>query len=63
VVEAIERVLAAAREHGLAAGIFTGSPEYASRMGEKGFQFVTVSSDVRLMASAAASAIAAFKSE
>jgi 2-keto-3-deoxy-L-rhamnonate aldolase RhmA len=32
-------------------------------MGEKGFQFVTVSSDVRLMASAAASAIAAFKSE
>jgi 4-hydroxy-2-oxoheptanedioate aldolase len=63
VVEAIERVLATAREHGLAAGIFTGSPEYASRMAGKGFQFVTISSDVRLMASAAASAIAAFKSE
>ena len=62
-VEAINGVLAAAREHGLAAGIFTGSPEYASRMAGKGFQFVTISSDVRLMASAAASAIAAFESE
>jgi 4-hydroxy-2-oxoheptanedioate aldolase len=63
VVEAIDRVLAAAREHGLAAGIFTGSPEYASRMAGKGFQFVTISSDVRLMVSAAAGAIAAFESE
>jgi hypothetical protein len=32
-------------------------------MAEKGFRFVTISSDVRLMASAAASAIAAFESE
>ena len=63
VVEAIDRVLAAAREHGLVAGIFTGSPEYASRMAEKGFQFVTISSDVRLMTAAAAGAIAAFESE
>jgi 4-hydroxy-2-oxoheptanedioate aldolase len=63
VVEAIDRVLASAREHGLAAGIFTGSPEYASRMAGKGFQFVTISSDVRLMVSAAAGAIAAFESE
>jgi 4-hydroxy-2-oxoheptanedioate aldolase len=63
VVEAIDRVLSAARERGLAAGIFTGSPEYASRMAGKGFQFVTISSDVRLMASAAAGAIAAFESE
>ncbi len=63
VVEAIERVLTAAREHGLVAGIFTGSPEYASRMAGKGFQFVTISSDVRLMASAAAGAMAAFESE
>ena len=61
VVEAIQKVLAAAREHGLAAGIFTNSPEYASHMAVKGFQFVTISSDVRLMASAASSAIAAFQ--
>ena len=63
VVEAMERVLDAAREHGLAAGIFTGSPEYASRMAEKGFQFITISSDARLMASAAAGAVAALRSE
>lgn len=63
VVEAIDRVLASANEHGLAAGIFTGSPGYASRMGEKGFQFVTVSSDARLMASAAAGVIAAVRGE
>jgi 4-hydroxy-2-oxoheptanedioate aldolase len=63
VIEAIDRVLAAAREHGLATGIFTGSPEYASRMAGKGFQFVTISSDVRLMALATADALAAFESE
>ncbi|MDQ3864388.1 MAG: aldolase/citrate lyase family protein [Actinomycetota bacterium] len=63
VVEAIERVLAAARGRGLAAGIFTGSPEYATRMAEKGFQFVTISSDARLMASAAAGVVAAFEGE
>ena len=63
VVEAIERVLAAARERGLAAGIFTGTSEYASRMIEKGFRFVNVSSDARLMASAAAEIVAALKGE
>ena len=63
VVEAIDRVLASAKEHGLPAGIFTGSPEYAARMVEKGFQFVTVSSDARLMASAAADVVAAVKGE
>jgi 4-hydroxy-2-oxoheptanedioate aldolase len=63
VVEATERILAAAGEHGLAAGIFTGSSEYASRMVEKGFQFVTISSDARLMASAAAGVVAALKDE
>src|ERR687889_49212 len=63
VVDAIDRILTAAREHGLVAGIFTGSPEYASRVAEKGFQFVTISSDVRLMAAAAAGTIAAFQGE
>ena len=63
VVEAIERILAAAHEHDLATGIFTGTPEYASRMVEKGFQFVTISSDARLMASAAAGVLAALEGE
>jgi 4-hydroxy-2-oxoheptanedioate aldolase len=63
VLEATERVLAAADERGLVAGIFTGSPEYASRMIEKGFRFVTISSDARLLASAATGVLAALKSE
>jgi 4-hydroxy-2-oxoheptanedioate aldolase len=63
VLEAIERILAAAREHGLTAGIFTGTPEYASRMVEKGFRFVTISSDARLMAAAAAGALTALEEE
>ncbi len=63
VLEAIDGVLAAAREHGLAAGIFTGSAEYASRMVEKGFRFVSVSSDARLMAAAAAGVVAELKGE
>jgi 4-hydroxy-2-oxoheptanedioate aldolase len=63
VVQAMERVLAAANERGLAAGIFTGSPEYASRTVEMGFRFVTISSDARLMGSAAAGVVAALKGE
>jgi 4-hydroxy-2-oxoheptanedioate aldolase len=63
VLEAMERVLAAATERNLAAGIFTGSPEYASDMVEKGFRFVTISSDARLMASAAAGVVAALRGE
>ena len=54
VVEAIDRVLDSARDLGLPAGIFAGSTEYASRMVEKGFQFVNVSTDAKLMAGAAA---------
>ena len=63
VLGAIESILAAEREHGLTAGIFTGTPEYASRMVEKGFRFVTISSDARLMAAAAAEAITALEEE
>lgn len=63
VVEAVDRVLAAARGRGLAAGIFAGTPEYASRMVEKGFRFVNVSSDARLMASAATETVSALKGE
>jgi 4-hydroxy-2-oxoheptanedioate aldolase len=63
VVEAIDGVLAAASERGLAAGIFTGSSEHASRMIEKGFRFVNVSTDVRLLAGAAAEIVAELKGE
>jgi len=63
VLEAMDSVLAAANERTLAAGIFTGSPAYALRMVEKGFRFVTISSDARLMASAAAGVVTALRDE
>ena len=63
VVEAIDGVLAAARARGLAAGIFAGTTEHASRMVEKGFRFVNVSTDVRLMAGATAEIVAQLKGE
>jgi 4-hydroxy-2-oxoheptanedioate aldolase len=50
VVEAIDYILARAKAHGVVAGIHNGTPEYALKMVEKGFQFVTVASDARLMA-------------
>jgi 4-hydroxy-2-oxoheptanedioate aldolase len=63
VVKAIDRVLAAARDRGLPAGIFTGSTGSASRMVEKGFRFVNVSTDAQLMAGAAAGVVADLKGE
>jgi len=53
VAEAIDRVLASAQKHGVVAGIHNGTPEAALKRIEKGFQFVTVSSDARLMAAGA----------
>jgi 4-hydroxy-2-oxoheptanedioate aldolase len=61
VVESIDRIVGAAREEGLAAGIFTGSTEYAGRMIEAGFNFVNVSSDAGIMASAASDVAAALR--
>ena len=61
VVEAIDRVLAAAGERGLAAGIFAGSTEHASRLIEKGFRFVNVSTDVRLLAGVTTEIVAELK--
>jgi 4-hydroxy-2-oxoheptanedioate aldolase len=62
-VAVIDKIVTAARQHGVVAGIHTGSPEYALQMVEKGFQFVTVLSDTRLMATMAGQVIAAFKEE
>lgn len=51
--EAIDHILARAKAHGLVAGIHNGSPEAALKRIAKGFQFVTISSDARLMAAGA----------
>ena len=50
VAQAIEHILERATAHGLKAGIHNGVPEGALARVAKGFRFVTVSSDARLMA-------------
>lgn len=50
VQQAIDHILERAKAHGLVAGIHNGTPEGALARIAKGFQFVTVSSDARLMA-------------
>jgi 4-hydroxy-2-oxoheptanedioate aldolase len=58
VAEAIDHVLERARAHGVVAGIHNGSTEAALARIAKGFQFVTVGSDARLMAAGAQQVVA-----
>ncbi|WP_128000859.1 HpcH/HpaI aldolase family protein [Piscinibacter defluvii] len=58
VVQAIDHILARARAHGLVAGIHNGTPEAALARVARGFRFVTVSSDARLMAAGAQQVVA-----
>ena len=60
VVEAIDMILAKAKEHGLRAGIHNGSAAYAQRMVAKGFDLVTIMSDARLLSKACQTELAAF---
>jgi 4-hydroxy-2-oxoheptanedioate aldolase len=48
--QAVEHVLARAQAHGIVAGIHNGSAEAARGRIAKGFQFVTIGSDARLLA-------------
>jgi len=57
VVEAIDLIVSKAKKHGVVAGIHNGTPEYARKMIDKGFQFVTIASDARLMAAKAAEVV------
>ena len=59
--EAVEHILARAKAHGVVAGIHNGTPEAALKRITKGFQFVTISSDVRLMADGAQQVISAMR--
>jgi len=61
VVEAIDMIVAKAKEHGIVAGIHNGTPAYARRMIDKGFQFVTVGSDARYMAAGARAIVTAMR--
>ena len=54
VMEAVDKILAAAKRAGKLAGMHCTSPEYALQMIDKGFNFVTVISDEGLLAKGAA---------
>jgi 4-hydroxy-2-oxoheptanedioate aldolase len=56
--QAVDHILARARAHGLVAGIHNMGPEAALQRIAKGFQFVTVSSDARLIAAGAQQIVA-----
>ncbi len=59
--QAVDHILARAKAHGVVAGIHNGSPEAALERIAKGFQFVTVSSDARLMAAGAQQVMTAMR--
>lgn len=56
--DAVERILERAKAHGVVAGIHNGSTEAALKRIAMGFQFVTISSDARLMAAGAQAVMA-----
>jgi 4-hydroxy-2-oxoheptanedioate aldolase len=53
VAQAIDHILARARAHGLRAGVHNGRTDTALARSAKGFRFVTVSSDARILAAGA----------
>src|SRR5687768_13034984 len=57
VQQAIDHILERAKAHGLVAGVHNGDPAVALSRIAKGFQFVTVGSDARLMAAGAKQAV------
>jgi 4-hydroxy-2-oxoheptanedioate aldolase len=61
--QAVDHIVARAKAHGVVAGIHNGSPEAARARIAKGFQFVTVSSDARLMAAGAQQVLAAMQKD
>lgn len=58
VVDAIKSIRECAKRHNIFAGIHCLEPAYARRMIEEGFDLVTLASDNRLLAAAAATGIA-----
>jgi len=61
VAQAIDHILERAHAHGLVAGIHNGTPQAALARAAKGFRFVTVSSDARLIAAGSQQVLAAMR--
>lgn len=57
-IEAIKEILARAHEAGIKACLHCGTPAYAAKAVGWGFDLVTISNDVRLLAGAAQQCVA-----
>jgi 4-hydroxy-2-oxoheptanedioate aldolase len=62
VAQAIDHILARATAHGLKAGIHNGRPDVALARSAKGFRFVTVGSDARLLMAGSQQILGAMRS-
>lgn len=60
-IAALRRIRAACAAHGIRAAIHCGTPEYAARAIDWGFDMVTVSGDSRLLAAAAEESVGRFR--
>jgi 4-hydroxy-2-oxoheptanedioate aldolase len=63
VAQAIDHIVERARAHGVQAGIHNGRPDVALARVAKGFRFVTVSSDARILATGSQELLTAMRSE
>jgi 4-hydroxy-2-oxoheptanedioate aldolase len=61
VAQAIDHIVARAKVHGVVAGIHNGVPDVAKARIAKGFRFVTLGSDARLLAAGSQQLLAAMK--
>ena len=61
VPEALDTIIAAAKKHGVKAGLHNASVEYSQRMIDKGYQFVTVQSDLAFLSARAQAVTGGFK--
>ena len=62
-VDAIQQILRAAHQAGIRAALHTGTPDYAAKAVGWGFDLVTVSNDVRILAGAAQASVVRFREQ
>jgi 4-hydroxy-2-oxoheptanedioate aldolase len=60
-LEAFDKIVAAAKKHGVAAAMHNTMPAYAKKMAARGFNMVTFGSDVGFMLAAGQAAMATYK--
>ncbi|MGX5850619.1 HpcH/HpaI aldolase family protein [Mesorhizobium sp. PL10] len=60
-IDALHRIVAACKANGIKAALHCGTPEYAARAIEWGFNMTTVAGDSRLLAAAAAASVGRFR--